>query len=130
MLTYRFDRRWDDIVRSLFGTDDNGCLTFGFASARTLEPASPSDLRSSFLRLRDYVMEGFVFYSLRLHESEHGCTLEVKTDDSLRSVHVASALKQYFKSAGVAPTGEATTPNKAGRGNGGQPFRLGSHDET
>jgi len=102
MLAFNFSEDSDTVFATLFRNSENGHLNFGL-TGKSIDPTSFSEINSNFINFRDYVMEGFVSYSLRLFDAEHGARLEVKVPESPRAKYVEPTIKQYFKDFEISP---------------------------
>jgi hypothetical protein len=89
-----------DTIACLFPHDEHGHIIFGFAG-RTIEPQSRDALTDSSVRVRDYMMERFVAYSVRLVPSESGTTILIEDVSDDRDADVEWFAKKYVESKHV-----------------------------
>ena len=89
-----------DTIALLFPYDEHGHICFGFAG-RTIEPQSPGVLAKSPIRIRDYLMERFVAYSLRLIPADLGTMILIDNVSDGRDADVEWFSRKYIKSKGI-----------------------------
>jgi hypothetical protein len=92
---------YDDLVKRLFQLNADATVTFG--------PAKSKDRLFDLARLtdwtpfRDYIMDAFVGYSVRIRNLQPGLFLEIRLNGTNRDQHVASAVKTIIQTAGLEP---------------------------
>jgi hypothetical protein len=95
------------ILSRLFESDQNGHLRLGW-SAVSLTAAGQTDLLVRPIAFRDYVMEGFVTYSVSAIDLMPGCLLSVYGGGSNRDRHIPNQIRHYITAAGFSITAEST----------------------
>ncbi len=89
----------DEFKDKFFRLDDNSLITFGWAG-HSEQPQVLEDL-NDWTRFRDYVMEGFVAYDLRLVDGRSCSRLEVRLLGMNRDEYVANNLEFYLQQDGI-----------------------------
>ncbi len=89
----------DDVIDSLFASNGDGTLVFGY-SARSIESCEPTKLESG-VDFRDYILEGFVRYRLRLLPATIGSTICIETFGCNRDYAIIPAFRLYLKAAKI-----------------------------
>ena len=89
----------DDVYDQLFSASDNGGLKFGF-SASSIGPSDRVQIESG-CDFRDYILEGFVKYRLKLELATFGCVLGVGSFGGNRVDAIIPAIKHYLKASNV-----------------------------
>ena len=89
----------DAFKDKFFSLDEDGFITFGW-SGRSERPRTLEDL-NEWTRFRDYVMEGFVFYDLRLVDDDSYFSLEVRLLGMNRDGYVANNIEFYLNQAEI-----------------------------
>jgi hypothetical protein len=89
-----------DTIAALFPRDPQGRITFGFAG-HTVEPQALDALADSSIRVRDYMMERFVTYSVRLVPFDFGTTILIDDVEDDRDSDVEWFAKKYIESKGI-----------------------------
>lgn len=89
----------DDVIASLFALNGDGTLNCGY-SARSIDSCDPTKLESG-VDFRDYILEGFVSYRLRLQPEAVGSTICIETYGSNRDYAIIPACKHYLKAAKI-----------------------------
>ena len=96
-------------VHTLIGTlvepDANGHLKFGW-SGQSIQPADPNDLIEGRVRFRDYIMEGFLAYGVRVEVLTVGSRLTVDGEGSIRDWSIRHQVRHYIKAAGLTIVAE------------------------
>jgi len=87
-----------DLLPRLFGLED-GHLRFG--PARSRDPAETQDALSNWCMFDDYMMEGFVRYSLRARPPPRGLLLEIQLADTRLDRFVEPFVHTYIGWAGL-----------------------------
>lgn len=105
MVTFTLESDCDIALKELLKTDDGRCLIFGW-TARSIEAAEPSDLLIRPVLFRDYIMEGFVTYSVQAEDLAPGCRLRVDGEGSNRDWSIRPQVRHYIKAAGLVITDE------------------------
>jgi hypothetical protein len=88
-----------DLLPRLFGLED-GHLRFG--PARSRDPAETQDALSNWCMFDDYMMEGFVRYSLRARPHPRGLLLEIQLADTRLDRFVEPFVRTYIGWAGLS----------------------------
>jgi hypothetical protein len=88
-----------DLLPRLFGLED-GHLQFG--PARSRDPAETQDALSNWCMFDDYVMEGFVRYSLRARPHSRGLLLEIQLAGTRLDRFVDPFVRTYIGWAGLS----------------------------
>ncbi|MCG7945328.1 MAG: hypothetical protein N0C84_03230 [Candidatus Thiodiazotropha taylori] len=91
------------IIGNLFSLNEEGHIAFGL-SARSLEPADITQLESSSVDFRDYLMEGFVKFSIRLSKLNDRLKIEIELFGSNRDEHIVPHVEFYISQAGYQAT--------------------------
>jgi hypothetical protein len=90
----------EDVFSQLFSTSGtDGTLNFGF-TASSIGPSDRAQLESGS-DFRDYILEGFVKYRLKLAPATFGCVLGVGSFGDNRIDAIIAAIKHYLKSAEI-----------------------------
>ena len=89
----------DDVFAQLFSVSENGTLDFGYC-ATSIGQSDRSQIESG-CDFRDYILEGFVKYRLKLEHATFGCVLGVGSFGDNRLDAIIPAIKHYLKSAKV-----------------------------
>jgi hypothetical protein len=100
-MTFSVHGDFKAILASLLRPVENGHLCFGW-SATSLAPASPQDFIAAPVLFRDYIMEGFVEYSVMAADSLPGCLLAVEGYGSNRDQYIVFQVRHYIEAAGFA----------------------------
>ena len=69
--------------------------------------ATHEDLLARSIRFQDYIMEGFVFYSVLAEDLGPGCLLSVQGEGSNRDWSIYWQVRHYIKAAGLTILNEA-----------------------
>ena len=88
-----------DLLPRLFGLED-GHLRFG--PARSRDPAQTQDALSNWRMFDDYMMEGFVRYSLRARPHPRGLLLEIQLAGTRLDRFVDPFVRTYIGWAGLS----------------------------
>ena len=96
---FTIESQIDDVFTWLFSSTDDGRLTFGF-SATSIDPCDKDQLESG-MDFRDYILEGFVKYRLRLETATFGTVLGVAAYGDNRVDAIIPAVKHYLRAAQV-----------------------------
>ncbi len=88
------------IVTKLFDIDENGYIRFGYASQSLQTTEMESFLGGLRVEFRDYIMEGFVNYYLKIERIDLGMLLWVEKKGMNRDKYIISAIKHYLKHEG------------------------------
>lgn len=96
---YLVHGEYGDLLARLFAPTDDGRITFGWATSAGQVPEAAS--LAEWTLFRDYIMEGFVFYSIRARAVPTGLALEVRLTGSNRDQYVGPTVRQYLKWAGL-----------------------------
>ena len=88
-----------DLLPRLFPKASDGHISFGWA--KSTEPVPDLARLADWTAFRDYIMEGFVFYFVRVRALPSGLALEVRLTGSNRDGYVAPSIRQYLRWAEV-----------------------------
>ena len=88
-----------EVFAQIFAPQDDGRLRFGF-SATSMEACDQEELKSG-ADFRDYILEGFVRYRLRLEKATLGTMLGVGAYDENRRDAISPAIRHYLRTAQV-----------------------------
>lgn len=86
-------------LETFFQQEDSGHLGFGW-SARTLFPATVSDILREPLEFRDYLMEGFVTYHLYAGVADETLTLTASLHGTNRDRYLPGHFAFHLRQAG------------------------------
>jgi hypothetical protein len=89
----------------LFEAGQDGHLRFGW-SGQSLRPAGYADLLAGPVRFRDYIMEGFLAYSVQAEDVRPGCLLGVRGEGSNRDRFIRPHVRPFVMAAGLTIVGE------------------------
>lgn len=89
-------------LNAIFVEHEDGYIRFG--TARSCDPAKNFRLFESWVRFRDYVMEGYVYYSVRLRTVDSSLQIEIETEGSSRDSFVEPAIRACIGSLGLEPS--------------------------
>lgn len=95
MNTLRIDGKPGDIVADLFSVSEEGHITLGL-TATSLEPATLNQLETDGITFRDYLMEGFVKFSIQLTNFDSRLQMQIQLFGSNRDEYIVSHLKFYI----------------------------------
>ena len=84
----------------LFECQDDGTLKFAFA-AKSTSPCEMANLENG-VDFRDYILEGFVQYQIRLMEATFGSVLAIGVYDDNRADAIIPSLKHFCRARDVA----------------------------
>ena len=98
MPTFVIAGQCQDIVGKLFRSEQDRRLTFGW-TAQSISPTNLSDIFSAPVRFRDYIMEGFVVYTVKVDDMEPGCRLSVVGEGSNRDWSILPQVRHYILAA-------------------------------
>ncbi len=90
---------YHELLPRLFSAAPDGRVSFGWATST--EPIPDLARLAEWTAFRDYIMEGFVFYSIRARAVPSGLALELRLTGSNRDEHVAPSIRQYIRWAGL-----------------------------
>jgi hypothetical protein len=90
---------YHNLLAILFPPAPEGRVSFGWATST--EPIPDLVRLADWTPFRDYIMEGFVFYSVRARAMPSGLSLEVRLKGSNRDRYVAPSVKDYIRWAGL-----------------------------
>ncbi|MEW8032173.1 MAG: hypothetical protein AB2540_12110 [Candidatus Thiodiazotropha endolucinida] len=82
----------EKIISSLFSESEGGFLDFGF-SARSLSPATIEQLEGEEVNFRDYIMEGFVKFTVRVQRLDQALQLNIRCGDENRGRYLISQVE-------------------------------------
>jgi len=83
----------------LFALQDDGSLQFGFAATSTA-PSEMIDLITG-VDFRDYLLEGFVKYRIRLMDADFGSVLAVDVYDDNRVDAIVPSIKHFCRARDI-----------------------------
>ena len=107
MSTFTLEADCRPALALLFEADADGRLRFGWYGV-SLQPATHADLLAGPVRFRDYIMEGFLTYSVRAEDLSPGCLLRFEGEGSNRDWSIGPQARHFIGAAGLAVAGEAT----------------------
>jgi hypothetical protein len=84
----------------LFEVRQGHQLRFGW-SGQSLVAADHGDLLNGSVRFRDYIMEGFLTYTVHAEDLTPGCLLRVTGEGSNRDWSIRPQVRHYIKAAGL-----------------------------
>lgn len=96
VLTFRIDGEPDELMREVFAE-----VTGGVCFGPTGRSSATRDELREWSRFRDYLMEGFVAYDLRVSSEERGITIEVRPTGSGRDRYLDSHIRWILTSIGA-----------------------------
>ncbi len=100
--TYTIDGlSFSQFASDFLTVDDDKHLRFGW-SAVSIHPAKPTDLQTIAYEFRDYVMEGFVSYLIRIQTHSALINFRVGLLGLNRDQYVKPQLDHCFSQAGIA----------------------------
>ncbi|MSR27461.1 MAG: hypothetical protein EXS06_10700 [Planctomycetaceae bacterium] len=105
MATFTLDDDCRTALKRLFEADASHHLCFGL-SARSLGVADHADLLTGSVRFRDYVMEGFLTYSVEAVDLNPGCLLRVVGEGSNRDWAIRPQVRFIVDAAGLVVRSE------------------------
>ena len=100
MVTFEIEASCEEVLARLFETDDLAQLRFGWTGHST-SIVDRKDLIAGPICFRDYIMEGFVNYSVQLVDAAPCCRLQVVGDGSNRDWSIRPQVRHYIKAAGL-----------------------------
>lgn len=80
--------------------DDQLHLRFGW-TGQSISTGDRTDLTERQVRFRDYIMEGFLAYSIQLSDSGTGCRMQIDGEGSSRDWSIRPQVRHYIKAAGL-----------------------------
>ena len=93
-----------EAISRLFQAHESGGLVLGPAGA-SLDPVAPEALLDGPVLFRDYVLEGFVGYTVHIAEASGGCELRVGVGgETQRHKAIPFVIRGYLASAGLSAT--------------------------
>ena len=105
MATFTLDDDCRTALKRLFEADASHHLCFGL-SARSLGVADHADLLTGSVRFRDFVMEGFLTYSVEAVDLNPGCLLRVVGEGSNRDWAIRPQVRFIVDAAGLVVRSE------------------------
>ena len=96
----------DVVVAKMVACNEDGSLDFGY-SATSIGKCNPEQLCAG-ADFRDYVLEGFLKYRLKMEPIENRSLLTVSGYGSNRDYAIVSAVKHYLQAARVVHYDVAT----------------------
>ena len=90
----------DTALAKLFTTNPDGTVTLGW-SATTQKPIDVSRLLFEPVLFQDYLMEGFVPYTLQLGAHDLGSELAAIGKGSNRDKYIPHQVRHFIKAAGI-----------------------------
>lgn len=105
METFEVEAERDVVSARLFKPDASSHLCFGW-TARSIATATISNLFTKPVRFRDYIMEGFVDYSVQLIDSSPRCKIQIVGEGSDRDWSIRPQVRHYITGAGLEIRGE------------------------
>ena len=106
MPRFRIEADCRSALVRLFEADALGHVNFGW-SGHSLQPASHNDLLAGAIRFRDYIMEGFLIYSVQAEDLSPGCLLRFDGEGSNRDWSIGLKARQFIQSSGLIIIQEA-----------------------
>ena len=100
MASFTLENDCHATLARLFETDEDRHLRFGW-SGRSVETAAQEDLLAGAVRFRDYIMEGFLTYTVQVEDLAPGCVLLVTGEGSNRDWSIHPQVRHYIKAAGL-----------------------------
>jgi hypothetical protein len=100
MVTFEIEASCDEVLARLFETDNSSHLSFGWTGHST-STAQIKDLIAGPVRFRDYIMEGFLTYSVQLIDASLCCTMQIIGEGSNRDWSIRPQVRHYIKAAGL-----------------------------
>jgi hypothetical protein len=113
MVTFEIEAERDVVSARLFEPDASSHLRFGW-TARSTATATIGDLVATPVRFRDYIMEGFVAYSVQLIECSPRCKIQIVEEGSDRDWSIRPQVRHYITAAGLGIRGEDVTEPSGG----------------
>jgi len=95
MIDFTFKEQSSTVLDRLFKVDKDQHLRIGW-SGRSVDPAEVGDILIRPVQFRDYVMEGFVTFTLQLTQEGEGCSLKVIGQGSNRDSYLEKQIRQYI----------------------------------
>ena len=92
--------QYEELLRKIFRCDANGHIEFGMA--HSIGPANGIEALVNRIEFRDYIMEGFVKYFLRVVPVANGLQLEIELTGMNRDKYVLSGVQAYISWAGLS----------------------------
>lgn len=93
----------DDLLQKLFPEDSRGGVLFGPTANSA---ATRADL-GNWASFRDYLMEGFITYDLRMLSDDSGVVIQVRPSGSNRDKYLRSHIRWILRSAQLSFREEA-----------------------
>jgi hypothetical protein len=90
----------------LFEADQDGHLRLGW-SGHSVRPAKCDDLLAGPVRFLDYIMEGFLAYTVQAEDLRPGCLLRVRGEGSNRDRFIRPQVRHFVKAAGLTIAAES-----------------------
>jgi hypothetical protein len=84
-----------ELLAALFKAQDDGLLMLGW-TALSIGPASHDDLLAGAVRFQDYIMEGFVFYTVHAHDEKPGCRIIASGEGSNRDRSIRLQVRHFI----------------------------------
>ncbi len=106
MTTFSIEGDCHAALACLFETGQDGHLRCGW-SGHSLRPAKHDDLLVGLVRFRDYIMEGFLAYTVQAEDLRPGCLLSIRTEGSNRDQFIRPQVRHYITAAGLTITAES-----------------------
>ncbi|MGL4420860.1 MAG: hypothetical protein ACRCZF_09370 [Gemmataceae bacterium] len=107
--------QYPELLARLFPMAADGHLEFG--SARSAVPVAGAASVAEWVEFSDYIMEGFVRYTLRAVPSAAGLRLDVRLSGTNRDQYVGPSMRSYIGWAGLSlvavPAADQDTPNRS-----------------
>jgi len=100
MPTFTLEDDCHTSLARLLEADEGHHLRFGW-SGQSLGAADHGDLLIGTVRFRDYIMEGFLTYTVQAEDLRPGCLLRVAGEGSNRDWSIRPQIRHYIKAAGL-----------------------------
>lgn len=100
MARFVLDSTPDEALVKLFSTNPDGTVRLGWSATTQV----PTDVRSVLIEpvpFRDYLMEGFVSYTLQLSHHPLGAKLVAIGTGSSRDKYVVNQVRHFVTAAGI-----------------------------
>src|SRR4051794_1120950 len=100
MPTFTLEDDCRTTLARLFEADEGGHLRFGW-SGQSFGAADHGDLLTGSVRFRDYIMEGFLTYTVQAEDLTLGCLLRVVGEGSNRDWSIRPQVRHYINAVGL-----------------------------
>lgn len=101
MPTFSIEGDCRTALARLFEVDQDGHLRFGW-SGHSVRPAGRDDLLAEPVRFLDYIMEGFLAYTVQAEDLKPGCRIRIRGEGSNRDRFIRPQVRHVITAGGLS----------------------------